>query len=600
MAARRLSGLSFLVVTTLSLTALACGGLPGINDAKDKDTTTEGDADADANADTDVDTTDPDADRDQDGYPASDDCDDGDGNVNPGETEHCNGIDDDCDGDTDEADAAEATAWYPDSDGDGYGDPDALVWACEQPAGAVADDGDCDDSDASVHPDAPEYCNGVSDDCDRDIDEDAVDADYYAPDADGDGFGATGDLELSCSGVDNDWDCDDRDSTEPQYVDDGATGAQDGTLSRPWDTVQEGIDNASRCVVVRGGTYDEAIDYNGRNLKVTGVDGSAATTIDASGTNAPAATFSGGESALAELRGFTLTGGAGFLEETSVTSSCGSTATCTDYYSVYCGGGVYADNADPSLVDLVITANSLPEAASSASGDDTYYTESYGGGVCLLASTAALEDVYVYANFADQGGGIYADTTSNITLSQAYLYENESTDGAGLMIDGGAATATNVLSAGNDASASGGGVSVIDGSATLINWTISADRALDGAGLYLYGSTVALSNSIVYSCRFGPGVELASSSSLTSGYNDVYGTTAGNYSGVTDPTGSNGNISSDPRFTSISNNSIWTDDDYSLQASSPALNTGNPSATYNDADGSRNDMGAFGGPSGAW
>jgi len=30
------------------------------------------------------------------------------------------------------------------------------------------------------------------------------------------------------------------------------------------------------------------------------------------------------------------------------------------------------------------------------------------------------------------------------------------------------------------------------------------------------------------------------------------------------------------------------------------INTGNPSSVYNDADGTRNDMGAFGGPESNW
>lgn len=33
---------------------------------------------------------------------------------------------------------------------------------------------------------------------------------------------------------------------------------------------------------------------------------------------------------------------------------------------------------------------------------------------------------------------------------------------------------------------------------------------------------------------------------------------------------------------------------------SPAIDQGNPLSGYNDVDGSRNDMGAFGGPAGSW
>lgn len=41
-------------------------------------------------------------------------------------------------------------------------------------------------------------------------------------------------------------------------------------------------------------------------------------------------------------------------------------------------------------------------------------------------------------------------------------------------------------------------------------------------------------------------------------------------------------------------------DDYHLQEDSPCRNAGNPDAEYNDADGARNDIGAYGGPEGDW
>lgn len=56
--------------------------------------------------------------------------------------------------------------WYIDHDGDGYGEPDSGTWACEAPAGATADDTDCDDENPNIYPGAPEVCDGSDDDCD--------------------------------------------------------------------------------------------------------------------------------------------------------------------------------------------------------------------------------------------------------------------------------------------------------------------------------------------------------------------------------------------------------------------------------------------------
>ena len=82
-------------------------------------------------------------------------------------------MDNDCDGETDEDDAVDATSWNTDGDGDGFGDwkSDDLELACDQPSGYVDDASDCDDTDATVNPDAEELDDGIDNDCDGEIDE---------------------------------------------------------------------------------------------------------------------------------------------------------------------------------------------------------------------------------------------------------------------------------------------------------------------------------------------------------------------------------------------------------------------------------------------
>ncbi|MFH1463197.1 MAG: putative metal-binding motif-containing protein [Pseudomonadota bacterium] len=126
------------------------------------------------------------------------DCDAADGSIHPGASEHCDGVDEDCDGTADEG-AADAPTWYADADGDGHGDPLAPLAACTAPGGHLSDAGDCDDADASVHPDAAELCDGVDQDCDGVTDEDAVDAATWYTDGDGDGYGAPLSSVLACT-----------------------------------------------------------------------------------------------------------------------------------------------------------------------------------------------------------------------------------------------------------------------------------------------------------------------------------------------------------------------------------------------------------------
>ena len=61
--------------------------------------------------------------------------------------------------------------WYEDSDDDGYGNPAVSQVACAKPAGYVADNTDCDDSDGDVYPGATELIDGKDNDCDGMTDE---------------------------------------------------------------------------------------------------------------------------------------------------------------------------------------------------------------------------------------------------------------------------------------------------------------------------------------------------------------------------------------------------------------------------------------------
>ena len=199
------------------------------------------------------------------------DCDDLAVDTNPDGTEACGGGDEDCDTFVDDLDPdiTGRPLWFPDADGDDYGDEDDPgVEACVQPAGTTSVQGDCDDGSAAYNPDASETdctdpedynCDGSSgfvdndgdnfsacQDCDDDnpganpgeaevcdpqnVDEDcdngADDADSQGasagqintwPDVDLDGFGADGaaavprcDVVAGVSANDND--CDDGDA----------------------------------------------------------------------------------------------------------------------------------------------------------------------------------------------------------------------------------------------------------------------------------------------------------------------------------------------------------------------------------------------------
>lgn len=136
-------------------------------------------------------------DQDGDGYTTGEgDCDDSEINVNPGESESCNGLDDNCDEGIDEG--LSQVTYFADTDEDGFGDSGHPQTACAAPTGYVSNATDCDDSNALKYPGAPEQCNGQDDDCDTSIDE-AVQVQTWYPDADLDGFGASSNPVEDCA-----------------------------------------------------------------------------------------------------------------------------------------------------------------------------------------------------------------------------------------------------------------------------------------------------------------------------------------------------------------------------------------------------------------
>lgn len=94
-------------------------------------------------------------------------------------------------------DAACATStFYPDSDGDGFGDMAKAVDMCAAPAGYIAKGGDCSDDNKAIHPGAGEVCDGADNNCDGMMDDGDPNVliqslKVFYRDADGDGFGGT-------------------------------------------------------------------------------------------------------------------------------------------------------------------------------------------------------------------------------------------------------------------------------------------------------------------------------------------------------------------------------------------------------------------------
>ncbi|MGB3076967.1 MAG: MopE-related protein [Chitinophagales bacterium] len=72
--------------------------------------------------------------------------------------------------------SCDPTSWYQDLDADNYGNTAVTQLSCVKPAGFVANNMDCNDENAAIHPYADDVCNGIDDNCDGVADENAITA----------------------------------------------------------------------------------------------------------------------------------------------------------------------------------------------------------------------------------------------------------------------------------------------------------------------------------------------------------------------------------------------------------------------------------------
>ena len=344
-------------------------------------------------------------------------------------------------------------------------------------------------------------------------------------------------------------------------------------------------------ICVRPATYrvTSTINFGGKAITLVAPLGA----VLAGNGKESVVTFSSNESSASVLDGFTIAGGGG--------NSSGL------------GGGIFIDNASPTIKNCLVTNNSAASATNPFAR---------GGGAFIAGSEAAptiscttfanntaqyegagLESDYLAhpyldydtfeGNSAPYGAGFASDNDGLANIENSEFLNNAAgVDGGGLHIltQWGATLVRRSVIAGNTAGSDGGGVWVAaSASATIFNSVFDGNSAPNGAGLgAAFGSTVNVESSILVNTPSPPSsgtlaADTGTGTTLLNSYNLFFN----NFGPDSLNTVNNSNIDVPVSFVGC----------YCLPPGSPAIGIGMPDLHFfNSYNGARNDAGAHGGP----
>ena len=369
------------------------------------------------------------------------------------------------------------------------------------------------------------------------------------------------------------------------------------TISVPADqpTIQSAIVSAvaGDTVLVSPGTYVEAIDFLGKNIRLSSTGGPTVTTIRAPAMT-PVVQFVNGEGRAAVLDGFTLTngkpdfvspfygdGGGIFVEDASPTISnnviTGNVANN--------GGGIAVDFGSPAISGNTISGNR-------ADGSQTHFTGAFqGGGIRLsgaagVAYAAIVTGNTIVGNTSLNGSGIGMFEAGTPTIANNVMIGNSATD-TNCASDGGTVWMANFsdadivenVIASNEAACNGGVVFFVPTSSgargpALVNNTIalnggsqSSGISADGAARLVNNVVLARPGGVAMSCG-NLGVIMPPPIMRNNIFFASGGTPATSF--CAPQIGMNGNMAVDPKLTAPASG------DFHLMTNSPAIDTGLP------------------------
>lgn len=470
------------------------------------------------------------ADADQDGFTTDQgDCNDQDATRYPGAPEQCDGGDHSCDGVP-----ASLVSWYADADGDGFGAGSASPQrTCTAPAGMVAQDGDCDDSDVRRSPAALEQCDQQDNDCDLGVDE-GLPAHVWR-DADGDGFGSLTDVRCGTTSgyVARRGDCNDASAAvHPGAADalgdaldsdcGGADGAQPhvGLSSSSMPSLAAALSQATAGTTlwVGPGVYPETeLSFAGRDIRLSSTDMAEKTVVDGQ-DQGRLFRFTQAETQAAVLDGFTLrhgrvqagAGGAVLIQSSSPTlknlifSDNLAIGDSSETLPGAQGGALASFDGNPVLIQCRFERNRATGLEGSSCEDGCSVPGGQGGALLLQGGDVQVGASHFESNVAEEsafvgGGAIWAQEGQLTVRGSSFLKNTATTTGGALHLEKELLTLRWSVFEENQA-CRGGGVQLQNSTASVKHVSIRNNVAMcEGGALHSDDSTLEMTYSEILS-----------------------------------------------------------------------------------------------------
>ena len=269
-------------------------------------------------------------------------------------------------------------------------------------------------------------------------------------------------------------------------------------------------------------------------------------------------------------------------------------------------GGAILVNTD-SNSDVLISDTQFQENTADSSGGALYLTGAKD--IDIVRSRFFENEASSPASYERFGGGVSIYSVENVSMNNLIFCGNVVTQYPNMTSNGGAvyigdieeAEMHNIIFQENTSDESGGALALVNVSdISVINNTFVGNSSSEGDAVWASNSPVQMINNI-YSEHPGSNLTSASTVHAADSVSATFGSTYGDwYNNDTNTSGSfafsvtgNGNITDDPLFTVFSLDGDCDNDNLLLDSSSTLIDAGDPNRF--DLDGTRSDIGAFGG-----